>query len=80
MAALDPKAAEDAKTGERRLTITGLLDWLVEDGVVDAADAETMKKERRYYRGAQHPLSIIADQKWKSALPPYKSLARCSKA
>ena len=74
MAAVDPKAAEDAKTGERRLTITGLLDWLVEDGVVDAADAEKMKKERRYYRGAQHPLSVIADQKWKSALPPGKPL------
>jgi general secretion pathway protein E len=74
MAAADPKAAEDAKAGERRLTITGLIDWLVEDRMVDAADAEKMKKERRYYRGSQHPLSVIADQKWKNALPPHKVL------
>ncbi|OFZ87919.1 MAG: type II secretion system protein E [Betaproteobacteria bacterium RBG_16_66_20] len=74
MAAVDPEAAEAAKAGERRLTITGLLDWLVEDGMVDAVDAEKMKKERRYYRGSQHPLAVIADQKWKSALPPGKPL------
>jgi general secretion pathway protein E len=75
MAAVDPKPAEDAKAGERRLTIGGLLDWLVEDGMVEAADAEKMKKERRYYRGSQHPLAVIADQKLKSALPPNKPLA-----
>jgi len=68
MAAVDPKVAE------HRLTISELLDWLVEDKMVDPADAEKMKKERRYFRGAQHPLSLIADQKWKSLLPPNKSL------
>jgi general secretion pathway protein E len=75
MAAADPEAAEAAKAGERRLTIAELLDWLVEDGMVAPPDAAKMKKERRYYRGSQHPLAIIADQKWKSALPPYRSLA-----
>jgi len=69
MAAVEPKAVE------RRLSIAELLDWLVEDGMVSAEDAEKMKKERRYYRGAQHPLSIIADQKWKNAQPPHKPLA-----
>ncbi|HEY8067269.1 MAG TPA: GspE/PulE family protein [Burkholderiales bacterium] len=76
MAVVDPKAAqEQPKATERRLTIADLLDWLVEDKMVDSADAEKMKKERRYYRGSQHPLSVIADQKWKSALPPNKPLA-----
>jgi general secretion pathway protein E len=60
---------------DRRLTIADYLDWLVEDGMVEPADAEKMKKERRYYRGAQHPLSIIADQKWKSTKPPHKTLS-----
>ena len=69
MAAVEPKAVE------RRLSIAELLDWLVEDGMVPVEDAEKMKKERRYYRGAQHPLSIIADQKWKNAQPPHKPLA-----
>jgi general secretion pathway protein E len=76
MAAVPPKAeAQDSKAKERLLTISDLLDWLVEDKMVEAADAEKMKKERRYYRGSQHPLAVIADQKWKSALPPHKPLA-----
>jgi len=59
MAAVQPQVAE------HRLTISELLDWLVEDRRVDAAVAEQFKKERRYYRGSQHPLVIIAEQRWK---------------
>ena len=68
-------AAVETPVAEHRLTIAELLDWLVADGMVEVPDAEKMKKERRYYRGTQHPLSIIADQKWKSAKPPHKVLA-----
>jgi general secretion pathway protein E len=68
-------AAVDPKLSERRLTISDLLDWLVEDQLVSVEDAEKMKKERRYFRGAQHPLSVIADQKLKSTQPPHKVLA-----
>jgi len=74
MAVVDPKAV-DPKASERRLSITEYLDWLVEDKMVSVEDADRMKKERRYYRGAQHPLSIIADQKWKNQQPPNKPLA-----
>ncbi len=69
MAAVEPKVAE------HRLTIAELLDWLVEDKMVSAEDATKVKKERRYYRGSQHPLTVIADQKLKSALAPFKTLA-----
>ena len=75
MAAVEPKPTVDPKASEHRLTIVGLLDWLVEDRMVSTVDADKMKKERRYYRGSQHPLSVIADQKWKSAQPPHKPLA-----
>ncbi len=51
----------------QRLTLAEILDWLVQDRMVDAEPAEQLKKERRYYRGTMHPLVIIADQKWKSA-------------
>ncbi len=68
-------AAVDPKVTERRLSIVELIDWLVADGMVETADAEKMKKERRYYRGTQHPLAVIADQKWKSAKPPNALLA-----
>jgi general secretion pathway protein E len=42
-----------------------MLDWLVEDKIVAPEAAEELKKERRYYRGAMHPLVIVAEQKWR---------------
>ena len=48
-----------------QLTLAAILDWLVADKMVEPAAAETLKKERRYYRGTMHPLVIVADQKWK---------------
>ena len=73
--AVDPKVAAAPTTAERRLSIADFIDWLVEDKMVSVEDADKMKKERRYYRGAQHPLSVIADQKWKSLAAPHKVLA-----
>ncbi len=67
--------AAKAPPREGRLTLAEVLDWLVEDGMVAAEDAERLKKERRYYRGASHPLVVIADQQWKSAQPPHRLLA-----
>jgi general secretion pathway protein E len=69
MAAVEPKVAE------HKLTIAELIDWLVEDRMLEPAEAEKVKKERRYYRGSQHPLVVIADQKLKNAQPPGKPLA-----
>jgi len=66
--------AVKAPAQDRRLTIAEVIDWLVEDGLVDAESAEKLRKERRYYRGSSHPLVIIADQKWKSAQPPHRVL------
>ena len=60
--------AAKAPDQERRLTLTEVIDWLVEDVMIDAASADKLRKERRYYRGTSHPLVIIADQKWKSVL------------
>jgi general secretion pathway protein E len=68
-------AAVQPKTAEHRVSLAELLDWLVEDKHVAAEAADTLKKERRYYRGAAHPLVIIADQKWKSLHPPHRLLA-----
>jgi general secretion pathway protein E len=68
-------AREAAPAGaDRRLTIAEVLDWLVEDGLVEPAAAEKLKKERRYYRGSLHPLQIVAEQKWKSARAPHRPL------
>jgi general secretion pathway protein E len=68
------KDAAKASVIEHRLTLAEVLDWLVEDKLVDGAAAEQLKKERRYYRGALHPLVSVADQKWKQLAPPHKVL------
>ena len=59
---------------ERRLALAEILDWLVEDGVVAREPAEELKKERRYWRGAQHPLTLVADAGWKDLRAPHKPL------
>jgi general secretion pathway protein E len=57
---------EAVKTpSNQRLGLPEVLDWLVEDKLVAAEPAAQLKKERRYYRGALHPIQIVAEQKWK---------------
>jgi general secretion pathway protein E len=58
---------EAVKSEERRLALAEVLDWLVEDKLVDPGIAGQFKKERRYYKGTIHPLAVIAEQKWKGA-------------
>ena len=49
-------------------------DALVADGLVAAADADQFKQERRYFKGDAHPLAVIAEQRWKSLVPPHRML------
>src|SRR3982751_7123408 len=62
---LPMQQAVKTESAPHRLTIGELLDWMVEDKLVPSEAAEELKKERRYYRGALHPLVIIAEQKWR---------------
>src|SRR5580765_2046789 len=50
---------------DARLTLAEVLDWLVEDRLVAREAADALKTERRYHRGNVHPLSVVAEQKWK---------------
>ena len=59
---------------EHRLSVAELLGLLVNDGLVDKSEAEVLLADTRLKRQVAHPLSIIADQKWKSLLPPYRAL------
>jgi general secretion pathway protein E len=59
---------------EHRLTLAEILDWLVEDGALARAPAEEMKKERRYWRGTQHPLTQVAGENWKDLRAPHRPL------
>jgi general secretion pathway protein E len=59
---------------EHRLTIAEVLGLLVADGLVGKAEADLLIAETRLKRLVAHPLAIIADQKWKSQLAPYRQL------
>ncbi|MCX7172998.1 MAG: GspE/PulE family protein [Proteobacteria bacterium] len=63
-------AAPAPQHKEHRLTLVETIDALVADGWVPVAAAEQFKQERRYFRGAVHPLIAIAEQKWKSIAAP----------
>ena len=41
--------AAKAPEQDRRLTLTEVIDWLVEDAMIDAGSADKLRKERRYY-------------------------------
>jgi general secretion pathway protein E len=64
-----------AKTAaEHRLALAEIVDWLVADGAVARQPADALKKDRRYWRGAQHPLALVAEAGWKDARAPHKPL------
>ena len=60
---------------EHRITLPEVLDWLVEDGALAREPAEDLKKERRYWRGTQHPLTLVAQENWKDLRAPHRPLA-----
>ena len=61
------------KTG-RRLTLDGLLADLVTDRLIGKEDAERLLGDRRINRSENHPLVIIAEQKFKDPRSPRKTL------
>ena len=65
-------AAETAS--DRKLSLTEVLNDLVKDGIVGRAEADKLIADRRMQRADHHPMAVIADQKWKSLLPPNKLL------
>ncbi len=67
-----PAASQAARTPDRRLRLDDILKLMVADGLVAAADAEPVARSRtqRY----DHPLELIADQKWRSLIPPRRAL------
>ena len=68
------KDAQKPTVADHILTLGEVLDWLAADKLAEAPVVDQLKKERRYYRGALHPLVTIADQKWKHPAPPHKLL------
>ncbi|MBX6392655.1 MAG: Flp pilus assembly complex ATPase component TadA, partial [Burkholderiales bacterium] len=59
---------------ERKLTLSEVLDQLVEDGYVPREDADSLLASRHLHKAGVHPLALVAEQKWKSLKPPHKPL------
>jgi general secretion pathway protein E len=71
IAAIVPAMQPAAETAsDRKLTLAEVLNDLVADGIVGRAEADKLIADRRMQRADHHPLAVIADQKWKSLLPP----------
>jgi len=62
------------ETTEHKLALTEILNALVEDGMIGQTAAEALIAERRHSRSDAHPLIMVANQNWKSQLPPHKPL------
>jgi general secretion pathway protein E len=70
MAAVTPTRATD-----RKLQLKEVLDWLVEDGLVEAAAAAKILQDSRTARGGtRHPIVVIADARLRSLKPPLPAL------
>ena len=59
---------------DHRLTVVEVLGLLVADGLVAKVEADALVAECRLKRLTAHPLAIVAEQKWKSLLPPFRPL------
>ncbi|MCC7216708.1 MAG: type II/IV secretion system protein [Burkholderiales bacterium] len=64
--------ARPGKPTDRRLRADDILKLMVADGLIPQAEAERVAKSRTHQY--EHPLELIAAQRWKSAKPPGKLL------
>ena len=62
----------ESDTREHKLTLAEVLGMLIADGLIDQAQADALIASRRGHRHDAHPLTIVAEQNWKSLLPPNK--------
>src|SRR5437879_6590723 len=68
-----PAAPRNAEGGpDRYLRLDDILKLMVADGLVSAADADKLARSRT--QRFEHPLEMIADQKWHSLTPPHRLL------
>jgi len=67
------RAGPQDRPADKRLRLDDILKLMAADGLVPQADAEHLGRSRT--KQYDHPLELIAAQKWKSAKPPHKMLS-----
>jgi general secretion pathway protein E len=73
MATVTPLPAAAPKPADRQLTLDLVLIEMEKDGLVDRAATETLRATAKF-RNYEHPLTLIAEQRWRSAKPPMRVL------
>jgi general secretion pathway protein E len=68
------QASPGKDTREHKVTLQELVEGMVADGLLGEAVARVFLHDRRYWRGGDHPLVVLAGQKWKSLHPPHRVL------
>jgi general secretion pathway protein E len=68
------KPSQSSQQPDHRLGLAEVVDALVSDGLVASDAGHKFKQERRYFKGDMHPLLVIAEQHWKSLIPPHRVL------
>ena len=68
--------ATPAKASDRKLTLKEVLDWLVEDGFIDAPTAARVQQESRVAgrAGQRHPVIVLGEARLRSLKPPGPAL------
>ncbi len=67
MAAVTP-----TRTGDRKLQLREVLDWMVEDGLLDTASANKLLQDARSaLRQTRHPVLTIGEARLRVAKPPH---------
>ena len=59
-------------SADRRIRLEDILKLMVVDGLVSAADADRVSRSRT--QRFEHPLELVADQRWKSLKAPHATL------
>ena len=76
MATTSPTTAKPAAS-DRKLQLKELLDWLIEDGHIDAQVAAKVQQEARA-RPGRHPIVNVAEAKLRSKKLPSLRYTRCT--
>jgi general secretion pathway protein E len=67
--------AAPAKAGDRKLHLREVLEWMVEDGVLDAANANKLLSDARSaLKQTRHPVLTIGEARLRMAKPPHNPL------
>ena len=69
-----PASAIAATPLGQRVTLDAVAADLLADEIIDAEQAERLTRGGRFSKSELHPLSIVADQKWKDSRPGRKLL------